>query len=518
MPARLRGALAAAAALLAVPVVVAAQGGPAGAVPAAPPEHRPRPLTDRHQPEPDDIINRAGRLLTGSPDQTERRFDLTLTMRDLFMARDRLGFFDSVRADVLLARPTDGLQDPAGDGYRGDADRVCGKRLCVHYAERGSDAPRSGAWVTRTLHVLADVWSFEIDDLGLRRPPSDHGRGGDKRFDVYLADLGSRGLFGYCTPEARVPGEQFAASGYCVLDNDFARSQYGARPRSSLRVTAAHEFFHAIQFGYDFREDPWLLESTATWMEDQFADGSNDNRRYLKYGSVRRPGQPIDLFSNTRYAQYGNWAFWEFLSERFGPGIVRDVWDLVDARGGAPDDYSVEALRAVLASRGGLPDVLAAFEAASLDPGDHYDEGGHWPRARVSRTLRLGPDDRSSRTLQVDHLAADNLQIVPGADAAARGTRLVVTVDGPDRAASPAVSLEIRRSSGRVERRTVELDRRGRGRAVVAFGARRTDGVVVTAVNASTRYRCYRDTSFACSGKPLDQGRGFRITAAVRRS
>jgi hypothetical protein len=29
-------------------------------------------------------------------------------------------------------------------------------------------------------------------------------------------------------------------------------------------VTAAHEFFHAIQYGYDVSEDPWLMESTAT--------------------------------------------------------------------------------------------------------------------------------------------------------------------------------------------------------------------------------------------------------------
>jgi hypothetical protein len=35
-----------------------------------------------------------------------------------------------------------------------------------------------------------------------------------------------------------------------------------------LKVTAAHEFFHAVQFAYDIGEDGWLMESTATWMEE----------------------------------------------------------------------------------------------------------------------------------------------------------------------------------------------------------------------------------------------------------
>ena len=46
---------------------------------------------------------------------------------------------------------------------------------------------------------------------------------------------------------------------FCVLDNDFARAQFGRAPMDTLRVTAAHEFFHAIQFNYDYREDRWLI-------------------------------------------------------------------------------------------------------------------------------------------------------------------------------------------------------------------------------------------------------------------
>ncbi len=80
-------------------------------------------------------------------------------------------------------------------------------------------------------------------------------------------------------------------------------------------MTAAHEFFHAIQFAYDFTEDPWLLESAATWIEERFADDVNDNRAYLKYGQAARSTTSLDLFDGGGLAHYGNWVFWEFLSE-----------------------------------------------------------------------------------------------------------------------------------------------------------------------------------------------------------
>ena len=57
----------------------------------------------------------------------------------------------------------------------------------------------------------------------------------------------------------------------------------------SAQVTAAHEFFHAIQFAYDYGEDAWMLEATATWMEERVFDKVNDNRQYLPAGQVADP-------------------------------------------------------------------------------------------------------------------------------------------------------------------------------------------------------------------------------------
>ncbi|WP_322936694.1 MXAN_6640 family putative metalloprotease [Nocardioides bizhenqiangii] len=440
----------------------------------------------------------------------------TLAMRDLFVARPRLGMLESLVANALLARPTDGEQDPGGDGYRGPSQKRCGKRICVHYAVRGADAPPSRRWVRRTLRVLGSVWDHEVGDLRFRPPPADRRRGGDSRFDVYLADVGRRGLFGYCTPERRLRGERFAASSYCVVDDDFARRQFGARPVDSLRVTIAHEFFHAIQFGYDFREDPWLLESTATWIEETFADRVDDNRRYLRFGTVHRPAVPLDDFSNDRYAHYGTWAWWEYLSDRHGGGLVRAVWRQADTVGDAPDHYSVDALEAVLQRHEGLPRALTSYAVANLWPADTYPEGSRWPAARVGRAVRLGQAQRSDAVrVRIDHLAARHLAFAPAGDLRSHRWRLRVTVDAPRRRAAARVTVV--RSGGRRATHAVRLDRRGDAALTVRFDRRAVARVVVTLVNTSSRYRCGRRTMFACRGVPRDDDARFQVIARLIR-
>ena len=72
-----------------------------------------------------------------------------------------------------------------------------------------------------------------------------------------------------------------------------------------MRVTAAHEFFHAVQFGYDYFEDVWLMEASSAWVEDEIFDDIDDNRQYLAKSPLSSPAAPLDY------------------STRAGPGPVR---------------------------------------------------------------------------------------------------------------------------------------------------------------------------------------------------
>ena len=44
-------------------------------------------------------------------------------------------------------------------------------------------------------------------------------------------------------------------------------------------------------------EDLWLLETTATWVEEQVYDDINDNRQYLPVSQIYAPNIPLDAFS-----------------------------------------------------------------------------------------------------------------------------------------------------------------------------------------------------------------------------
>ncbi|MDO9456886.1 MXAN_6640 family putative metalloprotease [Nocardioides sp.] len=458
----------------------------------------------------------ASKVLSGQAGQDARdRPEATLALRDLFLARPTLGDVGGRFAGGLLARPTAGAGDPFADGYTAPATRRCSAHFCLHWVRRGADAPATPAWPAATLRVLEQVWRHHVDTLGYRAPDTDGRRGGNAKFDVYLKDVGSRGLYGYCAPERRVAGQPQQASGFCVLDDDFARAQFGRAPMQTLRVTAAHEFFHAVQFAYDFTEDPWLLESTATWMEERFADGVDDNRAYLQFGQLARPQVPLDLFETGGYAHYGNWTFWEFLGRRYGIDVVREVWRRAGTGGGLPDDYSTQALARVLAPRGGLPRAYAAYAAGNLDPARTYPEGSVYPLPPVVPRRLSATARRTTVTTRLDHLTSRAVRLSPRGSLP-RGQRLALALDAPDRSRGSAAYLVLTRADGSVQQRQIRLNRRGFGKTRVRFD-RSTTSVTVVLANASTRYRCDRGTTLACEGTPLDQRRRFVFRASLLR-
>ena len=101
--------------------------------------------------------------------------------------------------------------------------RSCGEHVCVHHVTSTADAPPSADWVNLTLATLENTYAREVGELGYRAPLGDGSIGGDDRLDVYLKDLGT-GLYGYCAAEYRKKGR--TASGFCVLDNDYAPAQF----------------------------------------------------------------------------------------------------------------------------------------------------------------------------------------------------------------------------------------------------------------------------------------------------
>ncbi|WP_299051370.1 MXAN_6640 family putative metalloprotease [uncultured Nocardioides sp.] len=436
----------------------------------------------------DALAGPAGDPAAGSP-------DASLALLDLALAAADLEGDDRARARRLLARPTDGPAAELGGGYTtDDVERACDDDLCVHHVTTTADAA-TGTFARRALEVMGEVRSHHVDELGLRAPVPDAGtaaKGGDARFDVYLADIGGSGLYGFCSPEAAEGPQRRVRPSYCVLDNDYAPDEFGRRqtPDDNLRVTAAHEFLHAVQYAYDAGEDTWLLESTATWVEERFADDVDDNRQFLADGQVGRPRVPLDRHTGA----YGNWAFVEHLTTRFGVDLVRETLEAAAAPlDGSPGGglSSVPALTTALAGRGGdLREAYARFAADNLAPGrsPYYPEGAAWGlRAPVARQETLRPSHRAVRfEAEPAHLSSTSLGLHSRGLPA--GTRLRLAVDGPPGAAQPAVVVTTRRADGTLGRRYVPLTGPA-GTATVRTDvtSSRVLGVTVTLVSASPR-------------------------------
>ncbi|WP_162599916.1 MXAN_6640 family putative metalloprotease [Nocardioides solisilvae] len=498
------------AAVLTAVLALLAPATPA-AVPAPAPTDHVVPATAPAAPGLPDVGDAADRRTGGSA-----AAEPTMVLRDVYLARPGLDRTGRRAADAVLARPT----TPGKDAYASydpalpPAQR-CAARVCVTFVESGPDRA-TPEWAERTLATFESVWTRQVDEMGYRAPAPDGTAGGDARFDVYLANISAQGFYGYCVPEERVPGHPGRAQSYCVLDNDMAG--FARSPAASLEVTAAHEFFHAIQFNLDVREDLWWMEASATWMEEQVADGIDDNRQFLRSGQLGRPGTPLDSFSSD-LAAYGNWIFVQRLAQRFGVDAVRGVWERLEASSGAPDEYSVQGLRSYVSSRGEQwGRFYLRFVEGNLTPRRAYPEGRSYPKAPLGTRARVRTGRPTRLSVRVPHLAAHTVQLRAAADLPKRRRLRVRVVTGRPRPAAPAASLLVFRRGGGVARLEVRLNGKGVGSRVVDLRRARVRRVVLVLANASTRYRgCDRSGAWACGGTPVDDRQRFRVVARAIR-
>jgi hypothetical protein len=370
------------------------------------------------------------------------------------------------------------------------------------------------------------VWTYEVGTRGYRAPASDvkaTNDGGDAKLDVYLANVSAKGYYGYCAPEHRVgaaPTEKFRAYGYCVLDNDF--TFFPTPPEGSLRVTAAHEFFHMIQFNYESYEDSWIMEATATWMEERFADDVNDNRYYLVDSQLHVPSVPLDKFGQACCQQYGNWIFFERLSHKYGVDAVRALWRRMDTLSG-PDNYSVQSVRNYLVSSGTtFAKFYTAFAAGNLFPSTFYSEGAFYTKdhAPLTRTWSYTPKLRYVTGIKANlsHLTSRNYGFRPGSNMT--GTWfLSIKVDGPVTAAGPGAQALIVSKNGSISSRPIPLNSNGVGKVQVPFSAGKVKLITLTLANASTRYAdCFSgQTEWSCNGGVPDPARQFTFSAVASR-
>lgn len=311
-----------------------------------------------------------------------------------------------------------------------------GGNIKLHYAKTGTDAvfqanvdvnPLDGVpdYVNLCADIFDLVWAKEVDSMGYNPPPSDNWyqpNGGDGKFDVYLKNI-SPSYYGYTDPDSSSGNSQSYTS-YIVVRNDYNGMCYGhADPYDCLRVTAAHEFFHAIQFGYDASEfefvdqnnqntfKPYWMEMSATWMEDEVYDQVNDYLGYLP-SFFRHPEWSLKTFSyNNTIADsalhtYGACVWPIYLSEKFGVNIIKDIWyqcglvagpNVISCKGDCPGGKSATDI--ALQARGTTFEkafreftVWNYFTGSRARPQIFYSEGDLFPKVKVDSSYDYHTD------------------------------------------------------------------------------------------------------------------------------
>jgi len=284
-------------------------------------------------------------------------------------------------------------------------------------------------------------------------------------------------------------------------------------------VTVAHEFFHAVQFAYDFGEDGWFMEGTSTWIEDEVFDVVDDNRQYLFTSQLGRPQVPLDLSDTSTGYVYGAWIWFRFLAEFFGdPTVIREAWELADGSAAGPDRYSLRAQEMAIEGRGLLFRWLYAdFGLWNTFPAAAYEEGGSYPAPPFEAKHRITARRGSvADGVVLDHLTTSYVSLKPGRGVGPR-SKLLLAVDAPRYVTGPEASALTVSRTGKVRWFVFQLNSEGNGTLKVPFGKGRIARVVLVLTNASTRTRCWVDQSltYSCAGAPKDDLRAYRYSAVL---
>ncbi len=260
--------------------------------------------------------------------------------------------YNQLDKDLLLAMNAPVLARPVLDN-RFDSP---GGQFKIHYnktgseavwqADKDSDGDGVPDYVESTASILDNVHNHIIVNLGYPSPPTDGSQGGDERYDVYLVDLaGGAYGFTYTVDSIAAPDTSiFLYTTYMEIDNDYQELQvYKDRPLDAVKVTTAHEYFHAVQFGIEAiefevfeylvdgvprsRAMPYWMEMSAVWMEEEMYDDINDYYYYLPF-FYNEPYQSLQQFRDGTGGihAYGSAIFPIYLSEKYGSDVIRDIW------------------------------------------------------------------------------------------------------------------------------------------------------------------------------------------------
>jgi hypothetical protein len=274
---------------------------------------------------------------------------------------------------------------------------------------------------------LENAYATEVGSWSFDPPLSD----GDSLVDAYVDDTG-----GHLGESVRDDPSADTTSGYMVIDPGSVADQ----------ETAAHELFHILQYAIYAKGAKFLKEGTAEWA------GANVARTtdwlFTYWGT---PDQPLDCMPGSPCGSgdlsYARWIFFDYLSEQYGAGIVKEIFQKAAALNAGDDPSTdVQAINQVLAAHGSsLSQAFNGFTAANT--GATYSFPGltaRRPHSAASTYTGANNAKIALQTLTIDHLASNYLNFYSGdprvSSAGCGAATLRLTVVVPTSGSVPSIS------------------------------------------------------------------------------
>lgn len=233
------------------------------------------------------------------------------------------------------------------------------------------------------------AWEIEVDSLGYLPPPIQPGHSG------YVVTIQEYYLeaYGYTyTLDQIGTALPIRSYSYISIDNDYLG--FYSQGIAGLRVTSAHEFHHAIQFGRygQWPNSEYFHEMTSTWMETVVQPSIRDYFQYLFPPGGAPPGQfqaPETSFTVANgLVEYSRAIWGKYIEKRFSRAMMRRTWENI---GSYPVLQSIN--RALIDSGSTFQQALLEwnlwnyFTGRRGDPALSYNESTEFPEIRQHDTV-----------------------------------------------------------------------------------------------------------------------------------
>lgn len=254
--------------------------------------------------------------------------------------------------------------------------------------------------------IYADSAFRAYTNMGYLPAPSD----GDQYYDIYLLQIGA---YGATVPENPADSAWDDYTSFIKFHCSFAGFNGNDDPEGDVigdqKVTAAHEFFHAVQLAYSAFLDRWWMESTSTYFEDYLFPEVNDNYQYLPYFY----NFPEIGLLDQGWHMYASFIWPAFLKENYGVEIIRTIYEY------GIDFGAIVSTDSALAPYGKkVEDIFPVFSMWNYFTGDRAIPGEFFPDAAsypmVAETQVTGlPYSGYSPAILPEGLSANYMMFYP---------------------------------------------------------------------------------------------------------